>query len=233
MLDYFNVQVANSLQNVQTVESRFWIIGKLLKELITPGILLVITLLISVLAPSSSTVAPHKKMAFVLLFLALSGVLPIIISLKQSGFYFIPALGIFSLSFALLIYHKVDKLYQKINTKHLAFKLFKVITFSGVLIGFFIIIMNAGTDGRDHEKLSDIRLIKNKLAKNRILEANSHVKQDWTSLSYFYRYYKISIELTDTPSKQFYLTLKSLDIRQSEYQASELELFYFKLYEHN
>jgi 4-amino-4-deoxy-L-arabinose transferase-like glycosyltransferase len=103
LLDYFNIQVSNSLQNVQTVESRFWIISKLIKELITPSILVILILLLSRGSKVKQVNGSDKKIALIFFLVGLSGVLPIIISLKQSGFYSVPAYAIIAISVALMV----------------------------------------------------------------------------------------------------------------------------------
>ncbi len=79
---YFHNQVENSIKNVSTVSSRFWILGSLFQQLIPAFLLLIISILIT---------KKHKEInvsenAKVVLSVGLSGVLPILISLKQRDF---------------------------------------------------------------------------------------------------------------------------------------------------
>ncbi len=229
--DYFHVQVENSLRNVQTVDSRFWIVSKLLKELITPGILMVLIYLICKFFKIQNTKVEHKELVLILLALALSGVLPIVISLKQSGFYFIPALSIFSLAFALLIKDEVEIIYGKIKIRSIGFKLFTLISITGIFIGIFIAINNYDKNGRDHEKINDISIISSVVGKKSILDVSPSVRKDWATLAYFYRYHKISLQSEEIPKNDFYLSLKTNELNLDAYRKIDSSFQYIILYE--
>ncbi|MFD1552303.1 hypothetical protein DNU06_11280 [Putridiphycobacter roseus] len=230
--DYFEVQVANSLKNVATVDSRFWIVGKLLKELITPGIITAIVLLINYLLKNVKPKNAFNKEALLFLALGISGVLPIIISLKQSGFYSIPAYVFISLAFALFLKDEVNFLYLKLKVNHWGYKLFKSISYLAIAIGIALTVINSNTNSRDKEKLNDIAIIETIIGQKSYIEGNNEILKDWTVLAYLYRYYKINIISVSTPSKQYYLTLKSLDESLPNYTPIALNLTYFQLYEH-
>lgn len=231
LLDYFDIQVANSLLNVQTVDSRFWIIGKLVQELITPLILLIVVYAGSKLLKIQPATNSDHKITFVLFAVALSGVLPIIISLKQSGFYIIPAYPIFALAFALLCKNKVAQLYEKLKTTQIGYKLFAIISATGLAVGLLLIIVNAGEYSRDAEKLEDIEKIAKIVGDHSILQAEATIRSDWSSKSYLNRYYKISLKLTSKPTGRYYLTTKSISTDLEQYTLKDSTTVYFNLYE--
>lgn len=230
MTEYFQIQVANSLKNVQTVDSRFWIISKLSKELITPGILFIFLYFLSKITNTNIQKSGNNRMAYAIIAVALSGVFPIIISLKQSGFYFIPSLALISIGFGLLVETTVDNLYQKLQINQIGFKIFRTITVVSVFVALFIIFNKAGSNGRDHDKLNDLALVAGVTGKGIILEVDPKVKKDWASLSYLYRYYQISVEPTAKPVGRFFLSIENLAIDQAYQPVSEIDLSYFKLY---
>lgn len=230
-IDYFDIQIANSLLNVQTVDSRFWILKKLLKELITPAILMGVIILISKILKPMKLLQTDNRFALILLSLGLSGIVPIIISLKQSGFYSIPAFAILSISFALFIRPHALHVFEKINPQHWAFQFFRVISVLGIGVGLFITVLNYDKNGRDADKLNDIHKIANIVGHGYNLDGNYVITKDWTILSYFYRYYKINIFPTSKPTKPYYLSLIPISEKLPTYSGSNSDLNFFKLYE--
>ena len=230
---YFDIQVSNSLQHVQTVDSRFWIIKKLFKELITPGILIFLILLFSRFSGYTRSEKQDHKMAWLLLMVGLSGVFPIMISLKQNGFYSIPAFAILSISFALFLKDKMLWLYHKINSEHIGFKVYKYITVLGIFVGLIITISNYDKNGRDADKLDDIEKIAAVVDDHFYLDGSFQIPKDWTVAAYFYRYHKINIVPTERPENKYYLSLGVLKDDLVGYTPIDLNLSYFKLYEQN
>jgi 4-amino-4-deoxy-L-arabinose transferase-like glycosyltransferase len=103
--EYYEIQVLNSLKNVETVASRWFILEYFLSEMIIPAVVVSVSLGISYKIFSNFSLEYEKKRLFLAFFLlGLFGVLPIMISMKQSGFYILPTFPIFALSLAFLMY---------------------------------------------------------------------------------------------------------------------------------
>ncbi len=109
---YYDIQVVNSLKNVVTVNSRFFILGKLVTEvLISLGILLLIFLL----GRKQKTLSIDLKGVLIFLAIGLSAVLPITLSLKQNAHYLLCALPFFAIAFGLLIAPYLLALTEKVK----------------------------------------------------------------------------------------------------------------------
>lgn len=229
-LTYFNHQVIGSIENVQTVSSRFWIVLKLLKELITP--LLIISLIFLLTRKQKVNEQIDRKSTLLFILIGLSGVLPIIISLKQSGFYFIGSLPFFAIGLALLIKPKVEWLYDKLNIASIGYKSLTVTVGLALIFGTYSAVKNNGKFGRDEEKLSDINAIAEQVNSKTIITATRELADDWASIGYFYRYHQISLKIGYLGESKFIIQpSSSKPILNSEYEKIDLNLKMFNFYQ--
>ncbi len=227
---YFNEQIIHSFGVVKTVENRFYILYRLLRELLPPVIGVFIVFFIT---------RKHKlknlniKCFFIFLSLGLSGVVPVMISLKQSGFYIIPAFPIFSIALALIIEPRVKFLLSKINLSSWKYAVFKLCSIILFLISITLITINANTIGRDIDKIKDVYSVIEVVEKNSVISIEPNIRTDWSLHGYFARYGNISLAHGMPYSNKYVLTKKyQTDNKPPEnYKKVPLELNLFILYE--
>ena len=95
---YWNKQIIQSLENVQTVSNRWYLLGQFALQLAIPG---GIVLWSHFQKRSTELKFPKvNRTAWVLWAISLSAVLPMLISMKQRDFYLIPAMGFAALALA-------------------------------------------------------------------------------------------------------------------------------------
>lgn len=95
---YIDNQVINSIRNIVTVDSRFDILKRLFSELAPATGLCILFLILAKIRKSPVVLGKETiKKAIVFLALGLTGVLPIMISMKQSGFYILSTYPVFPL----------------------------------------------------------------------------------------------------------------------------------------
>jgi len=205
LLAYFNKQVVGSIQNVQTVDSRFWILVKLISEHITIG---VIILLIYVFTRKSKVGKSNNGWAYAIIALAFSGVLPIMISMKQSGFYILSTFPLFAIALSLLIAPRVLLLTNKIDIKSKGFKIFRTVSYSLLAISILLVGMQIGKYGRDKDRLEDIYSIIEVVPKGSTISIANYIYGEWSIHAYFYRYANISLE-TKMPYEQQFLLFRT------------------------
>ena len=189
---YMSEQVVNSLNNVRTVDNRFFIVLRFFEEILVPLILVVIIVLIAfkqnVLLPSLKRT--NLKLGGTFFALTLSGVLPMMISLKQSGFYIITVFPIFAIALGIAIQPILEHIYV-----HQIFR--QVRNVFSILLLIFSVVLNvyfAGKVGKDKEMLADIHLISEKIPENTIIDADTTLHDQWSMIAYFYFNKKISID---------------------------------------
>ena len=223
---YFEKQVVGSITSIQTVDTRFWILWKLFQELI-PGIILV-----SLFFIFSKTSLNHDYQSnWFLIFIAvgLSGVIPIMISLKQSGFYILAAFPFFSIAFSILIRNPVNVFVNKITSKEVVYRRFLYSCIILLGLSFLLNFFFANTIQRDRLILNDVYKIINVVPKNSTIAITNQLYNNWSLHGYFRRYGCISLDRNLSLNHNYrliYGKLSSLD----GYQKLDLELDSFSLF---
>ncbi len=224
--DYLNIQVLKSIQEIQTVNSRFFILGKLFTELLIPMGMVVLVL---IFGKREKLEKENQQWFFVLLALGLSGVLPIMVSLKQNGFYILCALPFFALMLALLIAVPVKNWITKISLEGKGFKLFRRLSFLLVLLAFTIAVMQEGKIHQHKTLIHSIQTIARFVPPHTVISAPGSFRDNWSMHGYFKRYADISMETQDN-FKREYLFLDEKVFVPSDYERVPLRIIDYSLW---
>ncbi len=227
LLAYINEQVINSINNTKTVSTRFFIILRLLKELLPIGVLVGLAL---VFLRKKKAENINYDWVIILTLLGLSGVAPIMISLKQSGFYILPTFPIFSIAFALIIAPKLQTIITNIEISNLKFRIFKTVSII-LFICSITIMAYAGTKvGRNKDMISDVKNIINILPANSTISIEQQLGSNWSLYGYLYRIGHISVDAKNL-NLEYYLTKKeTTDDKLNNYEKLPLNLKEYNLY---
>jgi len=119
ILEYLNQQIFASLNGKSDVDGRTFILTKMPQELM---VLLIITMLLHISNGKKTFVILKQKItsntdAQLFLCIALNASLPIIISVKQSGYYVLAAYPFFALFFAAINFNIFMEVIKKIKVK--------------------------------------------------------------------------------------------------------------------
>ncbi len=245
---YFNKQVLGSLEKVQTVSSRFKILGDYILALLP---MLVISTVIGwgsvkskIMNLQISNIPAMFKAVYlkfarsnwsqVLVLLSLTGVLPIMISLKQSDYYIYCVFPFVSIS--VVIAFKDHWIYLENKLSQLRYwqpiLLFLILFFGGW--GY----AQAGKIQRDKKLWVDVDKIVNHVQKSKkglVLGSFRALKDDWYLQAYLYRYYGITVQNYRVPNDEktfdYFLTPKNYN-RDSlrNLQPVNLELNNYELW---
>jgi 4-amino-4-deoxy-L-arabinose transferase-like glycosyltransferase len=195
LLGYFNEQIVNSLKNIATVDSRFWILQKLLKQITLPLILLLIIYFRgSRMKFDSSLNFPKRRMQLAFILLAFSGILPIMISMKQSGFYMLGTFPFFAIAFSLIVYPYVDAYVKRIDFSSKRFLVFQVFSFGIFISGIGLGLMFKNTIPREKEKIQDCHLILTHLNEGENINILHTMSQDWSLYAFFARLKNVNLD---------------------------------------
>jgi len=222
---YFHNQVENSIKNVSTVSSRFWIVGSLIQQLIPAFVLVVITLV------TAGKVKRYyfSKKAIAILAVGLSGVLPILISLKQRDFYIIGAYPFFAIVLAMFMAPLLKNTLSKLEEKAKFKNGLKVFSFALLFVSLTITFFQFGRTGRDKSLVNDVKKISKLIQPNSILFTSSELASDWALKGYFARYSSIGLS-TDRDLKSDYL-IKEKQIKEEGFtEVNGLKLEQLVLY---
>ena len=229
---YFNAQIINSIQEIQTVNNRFHIIISLLNELIPIFILLIIIITFSLLKKIKfKNIKLFYKESLFFLTIGLTATLPLMITLKQRGFYLLPSFPFFAISFAFLIVPFLIKLNEKIKFKKTVVKIFKIITFGLLFVSIVLSVYFAGKIGRDNEKITDVKKIIAIVPENSDINICKELYIDWSLHGYFARYANISLDSGSKKEYLYLLTNKTCKPKIIEnYQKIDVDLKNYELY---
>ena len=225
---YFNRQIVESLSLAHTVGSRFYIIKRFLMEMIP---MVTIAILVLLLSKKYSGIVNKPVWAAIFFLFGLSGVIPIMISMKQGGFYILPATPFFSIAIALAIAHRVKYLLRRLDVGGIRFTVFKYISFVLLLLSLSINILQVNRIGRDVNKLEDVYSLIDVLPGDAIISMEPAMYEDWSLAGYFARYSDISLD-GHTPFNHEYLLVRKgyKSDFLSGYDKDTLNLHLFSLY---
>lgn len=211
LLKYIDTQVIHSIKNVTTIDSRFFIIERLLSELIPAFGLFVLFLIWGWRKKLSiNSMIGNTKLALVFILLGLTGVLPIMISMKQSGFYILATFPFFAIGTGLLINPLIDSLFNNINYQSKGFLFFKWASYSILFIGIILSFYFSNHIGREENKIKDTYKILSVLPEGSIINIYPNMWQEWTLHGYFGRYKNVSLD-PDKNNKREYLLIRKDD----------------------
>jgi 4-amino-4-deoxy-L-arabinose transferase-like glycosyltransferase len=209
LYSYFQIQVIKSLETVKTVETRFFIVKRLFSELLLPIIVGFIFYFITYKRRKELKITEeNKKLAFTLLAVAFSGVLPIMISMKQSGFYILATYPIFALSIAIFVHKHIIYISDKIVENRISYRYLKIIGSSLLVSGLFLSVYFSTKYGKDENKVKDIYSLLPFLPKNTTILICSELHEDWSLHAYFQRFKNINLD-TDNKKKYSYILINS------------------------
>lgn len=229
---YLDRQVIYSVNHIKTVNSRFHILWRLFTELIP----LLIILLLSLLFIKESSENPRRskeRSGWLLIFAAvgLSGVLPIMVSMKQSGFYILAALPFFGIAAALIIVPRIAYWTNTISNRGW-FRFFRLGSFLLLLTSVIIVFMQIGRVRRDKELIGDTHLITATVPYGTVVGIQPDLTNEWGLHGYLYRYGGISLD-SDTSRMHTYLIKRKIGTQPehiSGYKRVALKSEAFDLY---
>lgn len=205
---YIDNQVIESIRHIVTVNSRFDIVKRLFSEIVPVAVLCMLILLTGRL--SKTRVAfdfQNSKKAAAFIFLGLTGVLPIMISMKQSGFYILPTYPFFAIGAAIFIYPFTDSFLQKINFESKGFIFFKWFGYTLFAAGILLSLFYSDGYSRDKEKIRETYSVLDIVPGGVIINISPDMYEDWSLHAYFARFKNVSLD-PDLSNKREYLLIK-------------------------
>jgi 4-amino-4-deoxy-L-arabinose transferase-like glycosyltransferase len=219
--------------NSATKDSRFYIVYKLIMELLPLfGIILVFLLFCWRKKLPFNQLNSNLRVAVPFFFLGLSGVLPIMITRVQSGYYLLTSLPFFAISLGLIVNPLVETVLERINYKTFGYKLFKSCGIAVFLSGIILSIYYSGQISREQNKIKDMRVIIAEVPENSTINILPDMYSDWSLHGYYGRYKNISLD-ADLNRKHEYLLIKNSlysDTIKKRFEKIELNTNEFELF---
>jgi len=223
----------NLVANLATKDSRFYIVYRLLMELLPIlGIILVFLIFYWRKKLPINQLNNNLYVAVPFFFLGLSGVLPIMITRVQSGYYLLTSLPFFAISLGLIVIPLVETLLERINYNTIGYKLFKLFGIAVFSLGIILSIYFSGHISRDQNKIKDMRVIITELPENSTINILPEMYSDYSLHGYYGRYKNISLD-PDLNNKHKYLLIRNSlysDTIKNGFEKIELKTNEFELF---
>lgn len=185
---YIKEQVLNSIDHIATKDSRFFILNSFLSDMIIPAIIVLVVFIIGKLKKTVTLDSRHKKLCCVFFALALSGVIPIMVSLKQSSFYIITVFPHTALALGCLM----DSTLTDIQFGNKTTLVFRIVSASVFLMAIGLNIYFCGKVGRDKDMLADIHALLPALPEKTTVATSTSMRQNnqfWTYMEHYHGVY--------------------------------------------
>ncbi|MGK0390378.1 MAG: 4-amino-4-deoxy-L-arabinose transferase-like glycosyltransferase [Maribacter sp.] len=218
---YFNQQLLPSLNKERevTASNRFSIMLILLIEMIFPIFLVLFFVVKNIIIKNTAKLKLNKP-ALLFLLIGLSASIPLMVSLKQRGFYLIPSIPFYILSCSYLIYPYIENVLEKLSNP-IKFSL-KIISYLILIFALSISTYKIGHYSRDESPLKDIHTITKKIdsSQGTILGTRGKGCPDWMTTAYLNRVGGMSVEcgklheyfITKTGERPTYLNEKYVEM---------------------
>ena len=228
---YLSKQLFSSVTGMrEVVDSRFLIVKRLWDNII-PALVVVTGILIAVVAKKQTTLLKeHIHNSLLFLSLSLCGVLPIMLSLKQSGFYIVPAYPFLAIAFALPFQPLIQTLMEKISTSSKGFLSFKIVSCTLLIAVIVFSVSQKGKIARDKPELQLVFVCGQYIPPNTTISIDKEMYSRWSLHAYFARYKSISLDPDNR--HRYYLHDKNLPISPLDENSTVLaEMGDFVLFE--
>ncbi|PKP18632.1 MAG: hypothetical protein CVU05_13165 [Bacteroidetes bacterium HGW-Bacteroidetes-21] len=231
---YLYKRVLNRINEVPTVDNRFYILGRLFMELLPQIILMAIVVVIARVKKLNTKLKPNYKLAGFFMAVGLSSSAPLMLTMVQKGFYFVPSLPFFALGFSLLIAPFMAYWIMKLDIKSLKYKVYLwmgILLLAGAL-GYTV--SRVGHTSRNSEMLHDVYVIGKIIPAKSAVSIPSEMWNDWGLQCYLIRYFSISIDVNYT--RPYFVLDKNISIPDSMltgYTKMNLETQQYDIYAKN
>lgn len=195
---YIDAQVIHSLKNAAaaTVDSRFFIIIRLLTELLPAFGLCVIFMIWGWRKKFPiNLLKTNFKIALLFFTLGLTGVIPIMISMKQSGFYILATFPFFAIAIAVILLPLIEFLFDDKFYKTKGFSFFKWISLGVFISGIVLSLYFSNHISRDKNKIEDMYAIIEIIPAGTTINILPSMREDWSLHGYYSRNKNISLSI--------------------------------------
>lgn len=206
--NYYSEQLSKAFyQNQENVLLRFVVWGKLILYTLPMVLLWALSVWLRKEKPAA------HPLALPMILLGLCGSLPLIISHKQSAFYFLPAMPFFATGFALLCAQTFDEILHRLPLY--VTKVSMVVCGGAICISLILCICNKDKIVRDLDLITDAQEVA-QICKIPHINANWGLSEQWHFRAYLYRYHKKVLCFPDKPCRtNWYLTPAREDLNST------------------
>ncbi len=225
---YLSERLVSRIQTTSTTDYRIWILLDLLSELIP---VFVITLILWLLTFKKNTKNNSFNSVFIFfLVLGVFGSLPLMLTMVQKKFYFMPSISFFALAFSVLIVTRLDLLITRYLKNEFRVRVFTLFTTILLVCSVIFSVSRIGKYSRDELVIKDTKIIGNYLPEESIISTDKETYYSWSFHFYLLRRYRINIDPNIYRSKYFVTSKKVNDYFKMTYSKIDLPTKQYHLY---
>jgi hypothetical protein len=214
---YVTERLFQRIGEAPTVSSRFYIMGRLLSELLPLVIISALTFSILKIRKFRLQAFNFPEQSAFLFLTGLSAAAPIALTMVQRGFYLVPSFPYFGLAFAALLSPAVLHFRNKVISSRL--RLFRNLSLGLIIFAFVFSALQKGKTSRDRELLHDVHAIGNTLPRKSAITISQDIANNSSLECYFIRYYDIGLHINE-PER--FLMIKKEDAKPDSISFSKL-----------
>lgn len=204
--EYIGIAFSKITENV-LIDSRFYILEKLVMELLPAlGIIFVILFLSRKKRLSFSQMSSSLRPASTFFVLGFAGVLPILLTMDQSTYFLLTSFPFFAISLGFTVNPLVEPFIERIDFNSKGYRIFKYSGITALSAGIILSVIFSGSFNRDRVKLEDMKAILPELKENSTINILPEMYQDWPLHAYYARYKNISLD-RDLNNRHDYLLI--------------------------
>ncbi|NQV01125.1 MAG: glycosyltransferase family 39 protein [Bacteroidia bacterium] len=226
---YLFKRVLPRINEVPTVDNRFYILYRLFTELLPQILFVVIIVAIARIKRIKIYLSEQICESVFFICVGLASSAPLMLTLVQKGFYFVPSLPFFAIGLSVLIGPVIVNLTKRINPDNKKFRILLLLSLLLFVTAISITLMQKGKASRNKELLHDVYLIGTVVPRQTTISIPREMWNDWGLQCYLARYFSISLE--GDYKKRYYLIDKSLKLdRPAGYQKINIPTWQYLLY---
>lgn len=229
---YLSHQVLGNL-NTPVVSNRWTIVRNFFEQTIIVWALALVIVGVMVKKERRRIARADLRNFWICLLLALAGVLPIAISLKQHGFYILTVYPLVAVGLGAIIHEPVSRWTANAGKgfRNVVYIL-ALVSLAGAIV---LNVIHYGKPGRDIAMQEDMRLIAPLLQEGEQVGIPMSLAQEWSLYAYYYREKHIDLKRVDlqqmpTPAPRHLLTDGRDPVPQDLYSPTGLATQTYKLY---
>ena len=206
---YLTRRLLGRINDDPTVGNRFYILKRLLTELVPQISLTLLIILVTKLKKVNVPLISNITLSALFFSTGLAATVPMTLTMVQRGFYLVPSFPYFAIGFSVLIAPIVLYFNEGVITRIRKFEIYMLF---GIVLFVFAIsfsLMQKGKTVRDKDMLYDVHTIGNTIHKNSEITINQDIANTYILECYFIRYYNISLYI-DEP-KDYLMIKKTMD----------------------
>lgn len=228
---YISAQVLRGI-NVPVVDSRWYIVKSMLEQGLLLWIATALGLIVALLRRIHLPNQQDRRFALKFFLLALFGVLPIMISLKQRDFYVLTVYPFVALAAASLLRDWVERglLYHGQRYKWIFMSVACVV----LAVASFYSISYYGKPGRDVDIIEDLDVVKTGLEWGEQVAVPASLFSDYSLRAYYYREHRVDLcLLEEVPDTRHCISEESQASIPADYSSLCMPVRKYQLYELN